>query len=205
MEDRDRAVVTASDGASDNRGLVVLDRDGVLLAPVLTEAGVIRTPLAVGELCIEPTAAASVARLREAGMSVWVATNQPDVARGLLSESELAAMHDRILSAIPGIAAVLVCAHDNADRCACRKPLPGMLKRAQAIVGAEPHRSWMVGDRWTDIAAGVAAGFRTVLIESEHSWATTSSGGPPAGLVSDMTATSLAQAVELILAARDVP
>jgi D-glycero-D-manno-heptose 1,7-bisphosphate phosphatase len=59
---------------------------------------------------------------------------------------------------------VEMCEHDDADRCACRKPAPGMLTRAAERDGIVLAASFMVGDRWRDIEAGRRAGCRTVLI-----------------------------------------
>ena len=66
-------------------------------------------------------------------------------------------------------------------------------------LGTELAASWMVGDRWVDIAAGRDAGTRTVLVDQPWSWAATSSGAPPDGLVADHRVRDLAEAVELIL------
>jgi transaldolase len=68
-----------------------------------------------------------------------------------------------------GLSAVYACYHDNADDCACRKPKPGMLARAAEEHGIDLRRSFMVGDRWGDVAAGAAAGCRTFLIDMPYS------------------------------------
>ena len=61
---------------------------------------------------------------------------------------------------------VRVCPHDDADRCACRKPLPGLLVGAARDHGIVLDRSVMVGDRWRDMEAGRRAGTRTVYVTS---------------------------------------
>jgi D-glycero-D-manno-heptose 1,7-bisphosphate phosphatase len=65
--------------------------------------------------------------------------------------------------------AVQVCYHDDADRCACRKPKPGLLVESAAALGLALHESYMVGDRWRDIEAGRAAGCKTILIDRGYS------------------------------------
>jgi D-glycero-D-manno-heptose 1,7-bisphosphate phosphatase len=85
---------------------------------------------------------------------------------------------------------IFVCAHDGPDGCDCRKPRPGMLQAAAAKWGIDLARSFMVGDRWSDVAAGHAVGCYTVLIERSYS-------GPasPSARVSDLTT-----AVDAVLA-----
>jgi D-glycero-D-manno-heptose 1,7-bisphosphate phosphatase len=67
------------------------------------------------------------------------------------------------------LAAVYACYHDTADNCDCRKPKPGMLLRAAREHGIDLSASWMVGDRWGDVAAGGAAGCKTILIDLPYS------------------------------------
>jgi D-glycero-D-manno-heptose 1,7-bisphosphate phosphatase len=65
-----------------------------------------------------------------------------------------------------GVDAVLVCPHDDVDDCACRKPKPGLLLEAIERFDIDRDRSFMVGDRWRDVAAGRAAGCRTIQVGS---------------------------------------
>jgi transaldolase len=64
-----------------------------------------------------------------------------------------------------GLDDVRVCWHDDGDRCACRKPRPGLLFAAAADLGLDLSRSFMIGDRWRDVGAGRRAGCRTVLVD----------------------------------------
>jgi len=86
---------------------------------------------------------------------------------------------------------VKVCYHDDADRCACRKPLPGMLLEAAADLHLDLSLSYMVGDRWKDIEAGERAGTTTILIHNEYP---EKKPGKPAATVG-----SLREAAEWIL------
>jgi len=63
---------------------------------------------------------------------------------------------------------VKVCYHDDADRCSCRKPAPGMILEAAKEHDVDLARSFMVGDRWKDIEAGERAGTVTILVENEY-------------------------------------
>ena len=62
-----------------------------------------------------------------------------------------------------------VCYHDNADRCDCRKPKPGMLIRAAEEHHLDLGSSFMVGDRSGDVLAGAAAGCKTFLVDLPYS------------------------------------
>jgi D-glycero-D-manno-heptose 1,7-bisphosphate phosphatase len=105
--------------------------------------------------------------LRKAGFDVVVVTNQPDVATGLQKRDVVEAMHRRLLES--GLCdAVKVCYHTDNDDCGCRKPKPGMLLEAATERRLDLPRSFMVGDRWRDVAAGKAAGCFTFFIDSNY-------------------------------------
>ena len=106
--------------------------------------------------------------LRDAGYRLIVATNQPDVARGTQQRTEVERINAALQSALP-IEAIYVCYHDNADRCVCRKPAPGLLLQAARECGIDLRSSFMVGDRWSDVVAGERAGCRTLLISRPYS------------------------------------
>jgi D-glycero-D-manno-heptose 1,7-bisphosphate phosphatase len=63
---------------------------------------------------------------------------------------------------------VLTCYHDDQDGCDCRKPRPGLMTRAAQRYGIDLSRSYLVGDRWRDIDAGVNAGCKTVWIDRDY-------------------------------------
>ncbi len=178
--------------------LLVLDRDGVINA-TLFDGIRHRGPWSVEQLELMPAAADAVAAAAAEGFRVAVATNQPDITRGAIERRAVDEINQLISLAIPAIDTFYVCPHDNSDGCLCRKPKPGMLLDAAAEFDADPALSWMVGDRWTDVAAGQAAGFRTVLIRDENSMKPTSIGGPPDGLTADITVSSITEAVAAIL------
>lgn len=105
-----------------------------------------------------------MARLKAAGFRLIVVTNQPDVGNGLVDREVVEEMHRRLAAALP-IDAIEVCYHRQADGCDCRKPLPGMLRRAAARLGIDCTRSIMIGDRGSDVAAGRAMGCTTIFID----------------------------------------
>ena len=123
---------------------VLLDRDGVLNR-VVRRAGRGVSPRSFAEFELLPGVARAVASLREAGLPVLVVTNQPDVARGLLEPAELERMHEHLRRHVQPDE-IYACLHDDAERCACRKPRPGLLLRAAIDFRLDLSHTWMVGD-----------------------------------------------------------
>ena len=87
--------------------------------------------------------------------SLVVVTNQPDIARGKQTRDEVDRMHDVLRRRLP-LDEIVVCAHDDADDCRCRKPRPGMILDAAARLDLDLAASVCVGDRWRDVEAGEA-------------------------------------------------
>jgi D-glycero-D-manno-heptose 1,7-bisphosphate phosphatase len=149
------------------RRVVFLDRDGVLNR-AFPEHGTTRPPMSVAELELLPGVPDALARLRAAGAVLVVVTNQPDVARGKQTRAAVEEINARMSAELP-LLDVFACYHDTADRCACRKPKPGMLLAAARKWDLDLGSAVLIGDRWSDIAAAHAAGCRGVLIETPFS------------------------------------
>lgn len=145
------------------RPAVFLDRDGVLNRALVRD-GKPHTPASLDEFELVPGIAVTLLDLKARGFALFVVTNQPDVARGNQTRAVIDAMHASLASSLP-IDDIFVCYHDDADHCACRKPLPGLLFEAQRKHNIDLARSFVVGDRWRDIDAGHAAGCTTILID----------------------------------------
>jgi D-glycero-D-manno-heptose 1,7-bisphosphate phosphatase len=142
---------------------VFLDRDGVLVR-ALAGPGAPRSASTLDELELLPDAAEACAALKEAGFTLVVVTNQPEIARGTVAAGMVARQNDALREALP-LDDVVVCPHDDADACECRKPRPGMLLGAAARLGLDLEGSFMVGDRWRDVEAGRSAGCRVVFVD----------------------------------------
>jgi D-glycero-D-manno-heptose 1,7-bisphosphate phosphatase len=168
---------------------IFLDRDGVINEAVVRDG--LPYPPDVHELRIVDGALGALESLANAGLALYVVTNQPDIARGTVRPQDVAAIHARLLRELP-IDGIYVCPHDDADACACRKPLPGMLIDAQREHDIDLTASFLIGDRAKDIAAGRAAGVTTVFIDHGYR----ESGPEPAA---DGTVLTLPGAVEWIL------
>jgi D-glycero-D-manno-heptose 1,7-bisphosphate phosphatase len=147
---------------------VFLDRDGVLNRTTVRD-GTPYPPARVEDVEILPGVSAALGRLATRPFPLIVVTNQPDVARGMQTRDAVEQINAHLASMVPMLTAFYVCYHDNGDRCACRKPRPGMLLQAAEDHKIDLSRSFMVGDRWSDIVAGAAVGCKTFLLDVPYS------------------------------------
>jgi len=145
------------------RKAVFLDRDGVINRSILRD-GRPYPPLTLAEVDILPGAKSAIQKLRNADFLVICVTNQPDVARGTQNRKTVEEINAFLFKAV-GLDDIMACYHDDIDNCSCRKPLPGMLFKAAEKFSINLKESYMVGDRWRDINAGIAAGCRTFFID----------------------------------------
>ncbi|NQU61770.1 MAG: HAD family hydrolase [Rhodospirillales bacterium] len=169
---------------------VFLDRDGVLNRSDIRD-GKPFAPTTLEGFEILPGVQGAVAALNDAGFKIIVSTNQPDVKKGVMDKAMVEAMNDQLRRELPMIDDVKVCYHAKEDQCDCRKPKPGMLIEAAAEWGINLERSFMIGDRWSDIDAGKSAGCRTIFIDYQYA--------EKRPEMPDFTAASLAEAASLIL------
>jgi len=146
-----------------DRAAVFFDRDGVLNESVLVR-GRPYPPASAAELTVEDSTVEACAQLRAASLALVVVSNQPDIARRTQSRAAVDAINLALRQRLP-LDAVLICPHDDADECACRKPKPGMLLQAAKELRLDLSRSVMVGDRWRDVEAGRRAGCATVFLD----------------------------------------
>ncbi len=142
---------------------VFLDRDGVLNRAEVRN-GIPHPPRSLEDFELLAGAVGAVDRLRDAGFAVVIVTNQPDVARGDQRRAVVESMNEVVREVLEPDS-IMVCYHDEADGCGCRKPAPGMLLAAAQELGLDLVRSFMVGDRWRDIDAGRRAGCQTVFVD----------------------------------------
>jgi D-glycero-D-manno-heptose 1,7-bisphosphate phosphatase len=197
---------TRSGATRSPRPAAFLDRDGVLNELILDSlSGTGESPLRVEEVQLATGAAAAARRLARAGFLLICVSNQPAAAKGTVSVGRLLAVHERVIQLLAreevGLEAWRLCLHHPqgvvpglAGPCPCRKPAPGMLLDAASAAGIDLSASWMVGDTDTDVAAGRAAGCRTLLIEHPGS-----AHKRLSGCQSDLRAADIAGGVELLL------
>jgi len=145
---------------------VFLDRDGVVNRALVTN-GKPYPPETVEAFEFLPGVVQAAQALSQAGFKLIVITNQPDVATGKQRRDVVESMHQLVEITMP-VNAIKVCYHTDQDDCNCRKPKPGMLLDAAEELSLDLPSSYMVGDRWRDVAAGKAAGCKTILVESGY-------------------------------------
>ncbi len=161
---------------SNKQKAIFLDRDGTINRYV----GFLKHS---EEMELLPGVAEAIKRINDSGYLCIVVTNQPVIARGEVSYSQLSEIHNKMetLLGLEGayIDGLYFCPHhphkgyegevpELKMDCECRKPKPGMLIQAAKDYHIDLQESWMVGDRESDILAGKAAGCKTVLIDSER-------------------------------------
>jgi D-glycero-D-manno-heptose 1,7-bisphosphate phosphatase len=143
---------------------VFLDRDGTITRDV-------NFCRRVEDLEILPGVPEAISLLNRQNFKVVVITNQSGIARGYFTEATLSRIHQYMEEELSKrgalIDAVYYCPHHPDDNCDCRKPKPGLILQAAAELGISLENSWMVGDAARDVAAGKAAGCKTVLLEND--------------------------------------
>ncbi len=147
------------------RPAVFVDRDGTLVE----DPGYLHRPEDVRLLS---GAAAAVARLNQAGYLVVIITNQSGIARGLYDETAYDAVQGRLAELLAARGARFDGAHHCPHHpsvggpCACRKPGTRLYEDAAAALGIDFRRSWLVGDKMSDVEAAAALGGRALLVET---------------------------------------
>ena len=145
--------------------VVFLDRDGT----INEEVGYVLRP---EDLRLIPGSATAIRELRELGLAIVVVTNQAPIARGWITEDDLAAIHDHLreLLAAEGaqVDAIEHCPHERDAGCACRKPGTEMAERAAERLGLDPATGFVVGDHAGDMQMGRTIGARTLLVTTGH-------------------------------------
>ena len=147
---------------------VFLDRDGT----IIDDIGFVRRP---DDVRLLPRAAEAIRKLNGAGRLVVVVTNQSGVARGLLTEKDVAATNKRMLNLLDNhgahVDAIYYCPHlvegtvtEYSIVCNCRKPRPGLILKAAEEHDVDLAGSVMIGDAVRDAQAGIAAGMTSILL-----------------------------------------
>lgn len=146
------------------KAAVIFERDGVL-NQVRVERQSQRTPLTLDEFRVNEDALVPLQELKSAGFLLLATTNQPGLSRGYQSRRELDLMHLMLRKRLP-LDDILVCPHDEMDRCPCRKPKPGLLVEAVFKWQLDVDRCFVVSDKWQDAQLAHNAGCKCVLIQS---------------------------------------
>jgi len=154
------------------RPALFMDRDGT----ISEEVGYVNHP---SRFRVFPYTAAAIKLLNENGWLAVIVTNQAGVARGYFAEDVILQVHDRLRGEIENASAKLdaiyYCAHHPSVGeppyrldCDCRKPKTGLIDQATADLEIDRERSWMVGDRYSDIELARNAGVHSAFVLSGY-------------------------------------
>jgi D-glycero-D-manno-heptose 1,7-bisphosphate phosphatase len=170
------------------RKAIFLDSDGVLNTAIIKN-GKPAAPTTLLELEIPDEVKPSLDKLKTAGYLLICVTNKPDIERGLMTQADVDAIYHKMRYELP-LDDVFICYHENSD---CYKPKPGLLLEAAKKYAINLAQSYMIGDRWSDVAAGQNAGCKTVWMD--RGYHAEQIPEPPA----DFTTHSLTAATQWIL------
>ena len=139
---------------------IFLDRDGVLIE---NRSEYVRE---WSHVKIFPRALEALSNLHD--YKIVIVTNQSGIGRGLIPLEIAHEINNQLIEVIKEnkgrIDGVFMCPHTPNDQCSCRKPKPGLLLQAAKELSLDLRRSWMIGDAWSDLLAGKAAGVRGVAL-----------------------------------------
>jgi D-glycero-D-manno-heptose 1,7-bisphosphate phosphatase len=180
---------------------VFLDRDGT----IIEEVGYLDRPERVEFF---PWTIDAIRVLNRAGLAVVLVSNQSGVARGFFGEDVVDAVHKRMADLLAEggarIDAYYYCPHHPDGKvprytqtCGCRKPGRGLVDRAVLEFGIDPARSFVVGDRWLDVALGRAVGAQSVLVRTGYG--ASEADKHPADLAAEAVVDNLIAATSWIL------
>lgn len=156
---------------------LILDRDGTIVSMVANSRGQMDSPYYASQLFLYPGIGQLLKPWVQDRVPIFIATNQPGIAKGHFSFEELATCHaalERMLLAegIP-LSGIYACVHhpvgtEGGDRslvgpCECRKPKPGLIFQLQREHGIDLSRAVFIGDSLVDTQAANAAGVGRAL------------------------------------------
>lgn len=187
------------------RPAVFLDRDGT----INEQMGYINH---ISRFQLLPGVAEAIRRLNEANIPVVVVTNQSGLARGYFPEELLSAVHEKmeLLLAEHGahVDGIYICPHHPEAKkekyrlaCNCRKPKTGLLLQAAEELGLDLGRSFVVGDRWSDLKTAAGCGATSVLVLTGYGRGDAQYIGPGQEVQPTFVGLDLAEAVQWILRA----
>lgn len=142
---------------------VFLDRDGTLNH----DHGYVTRP---EDLWLFDGVVKAIARLKTIGSRVVLVTNQSAIGRGMMTEADLRAIHRRLETILAdggaGLDGMFFCPHRPDEGCRCRKPNPGMIEEAVAVLGIDMRHSYLVGDKSIDMELADRVGAVGVLVKT---------------------------------------
>jgi len=143
---------------------VFLDRDGTLIE----DRGTIKH---TSDVVFYPFTNEALALLQDTFL-LFIITNQSGIAKGLITEKEVSAIHKHIINTLKeeeiAIYDVFCCPHKNEDNCDCKKPKTGLIEKARQMYNIDLNRSYIIGDHPSDVQCGNNAGMTPVYLLTGH-------------------------------------
>lgn len=143
-----------------------LDRDGII-NEVVPRGKAVGSPRSLSEFRIRDEFLVFYQRLKKLEVNLFVISNQPDVARALMTRRELEEMTILLRDSFE-FKEIVYCMHDDRDNCFCRKPKPGLITALLEKYELKKDESLLIGDGFKDIMAGQNAGIRTVFVSRDY-------------------------------------
>lgn len=144
---------------------IFFDRDGIIVKSVTGEA-----PTSFDQLQLIPEIVPIIKKTKEKGYLIFVVSNQPDIALGLIDEKTKDQMEEKFveLLRVQGIQMDKIYYCHHAFGCDCKKPKPGLLIQGKNEFDVDMEKSFILGDRASDIKAGKSAGVKTILYDPQN-------------------------------------
>ena len=185
------------------RPAVFLDRDGT----INEQMGYINH---ISRFILLPDAARSIKRLNEQDIPVIVVTNQSGLARGYFPDSLLKDVHKKMIDQLnehdAHVDGIYICPHHPEaveekyrEKCLCRKPKSGLFTQAAEELQIDLERSFVVGDRWSDLKAAAHCGATGILVLTGYGRGDYEYIGPQQTLQPQFIAETLSNAVDWVL------
>ncbi len=179
---------------------IFLDRDGVIIE---NRSSYVRS---WDDVKFFPTAVQALARYASSPYHIIFVTNQSAVGRGIISYTTAETINQKIAAKLEKngcrIDGVFMCPHEPEDNCTCRKPRPGLLEQAAQMMSIDLSKSVMVGDAWTDLQAGQAAGVPKLGLVLTGRGRQQLNQVRPSDLINSSVHSDLAEALEYLLNSR---
>ena len=148
--------------------IILFDRDGTLIV----DPPDLRVD-SLEKVRLFPDAITALHKLAKHGYDIIMITNQAGIAEGRLTTEEFTEINDTVVSLLQAsgikVLKTYMCPHGPNDNCSCKKPKPKLLNDALRDYGINPAETYMIGDRQSDISAGINAGVKAILVETGNS------------------------------------
>ncbi|MDA8026646.1 MAG: HAD-IIIA family hydrolase [Actinomycetota bacterium] len=143
---------------------IFLDRDGVLISNVFREDRTLGSVRKANEVIFNESAETAMNLAIANNFEIFVVSNQPDIERKLINYGDFTEIDNLLGNRFGAISETRYCPHSGENECSCRKPKPGMVYDLAAKYNIDLGKSWMIGDRSSDMQAGHSAGVNIICI-----------------------------------------